>query len=105
MSLIHSIEPEELMAYLDGELPASRAAEVAAHVERCADCRQFAADLGGVSQRLLAWQVEPADPGMPARIADALGAGLREPGTATEPRKRSWPVRFGWALGVAAALF
>src|ERR1035441_1844504 len=104
MSLIHSIEPEELMAYLDGELPASRAAEVAAHVERCADCRQFASDFGGVSQRLLAWQVEPADPGMPVRIAEALRECSRDAGAATRPRARSWIVRFRWALGAAAAL-
>jgi len=95
MSEIHSIEPEELMAYLDGELPASRAAAVAAHMEGCADCRQFAVDLRGVSQRLMEWQVEPADPAIPPRIAEALGA--------TKPRKRSWPIRFRWALGVAAA--
>jgi hypothetical protein len=104
MSEIHSIEREELMAYLDGELPASRAAEVAAHVERCADCQRFAVDLGGVSQRLLAWQVEPADPGMPARIAEALGERSREPGAAAKQRKSPWPVRFRWALGVAAVL-
>jgi hypothetical protein len=104
MSLIHSIEPEELMAYLDGELPASRAAEVAAHVERCVGCKQFAVDFGGVSQRLLAWQVEPADPGMPARIVEALGEGLHASGTATKQRMVRWSVPFRWALGVAAVI-
>ncbi len=35
----HEIEPEEVMAYLDGELEASRASEVAAHIAGCAECR------------------------------------------------------------------
>jgi hypothetical protein len=104
MPEIHSIEREELMAYLDGELPASRAAEVASHVARCADCQRFAADLGGVSQRLLAWQVEPADPGMPARIADALAEPSGAPGAAPKTHRSAFPVWFRWALGVAAVL-
>ena len=101
MSEIHGIEREELMAYLDGELPASRAAEVAAHMEQCADCQRFAADLGGVSQRLMAWRVESADPEIGARIAESLGEGSRAPGTAPKPHKRP-SVRFHWAWGVAA---
>ena len=31
---MHEIEPEEVMAYLDGELEASRASEIAAHISR-----------------------------------------------------------------------
>ena len=33
----HPIAPEELMAYLDGELPVERAGVTAEHLERCAD--------------------------------------------------------------------
>lgn len=54
----HPVEPEELMAYLDGELPHDRAAEAAAHLERCAECQTLAAELREVSQKLSAWQVE-----------------------------------------------
>ena len=55
----HAIEPEEMMAYLDGELPAARAAEAMTHLERCAECQKLAADLRRVSQEMAAWQVEP----------------------------------------------
>jgi hypothetical protein len=55
----HAIEPEEMMAYLDGELPAPRAAEAMTHLEHCAECRRLAADLRRVSQDMAAWQVEP----------------------------------------------
>jgi hypothetical protein len=101
MSEIHSIEREELMAYLDGELPASRAAEVAVHVQQCADCQRFAADLGGISQSLTAWQVESADTAVSARIAEALVEGS---GSAAKPHWGPWPVWLRWALGVAAVL-
>jgi anti-sigma factor RsiW len=41
----HIVEPEEIMAYLDGELPSARAAAAMNHLERCAECRNLAADL------------------------------------------------------------
>jgi len=59
MSDIHALEPEELMAYLDGELPAARAAEAIAHLDRCAHCQELAADLRRVSHEMTAWQVDP----------------------------------------------
>jgi anti-sigma factor RsiW len=55
----HAIDPEEMMAYLDGELPSERAAEAMTHLERCAECRKLAEDLRRVSQEMAAWQVEP----------------------------------------------
>ncbi len=55
----HAVEPEEMMAYLDGELPATRAAEAMNHLERCPDCQKLAADLRRVSQEMAAWQIEP----------------------------------------------
>jgi len=81
----HSVEPEEVMAYLDGELPAERAAAVAEHVTSCPECQSVAADLQGVSRRLKAWTVE-----IP------LGAAPR--------RARSpWVRRAAWSGGLVAA--
>jgi anti-sigma factor RsiW len=59
----HPIEHEEVMAQLEGELPQDRAAVVAAHMVSCDECRQLAADLTNVSQRLQGWQVEIPEPG------------------------------------------
>ena len=53
----HLIDQEELMAYLDGELPVGRAAIVASHLEGCAECKALTADLRQVSQHMAAWQV------------------------------------------------
>lgn len=64
----HSIQREEVMAYLDGELAPERAAPVAAHLEECSECRIVAAELRGISQQLLAWEVEPAPEQLSERI-------------------------------------
>jgi hypothetical protein len=78
---------EELMAYLDGEASAG----VAEHLEGCSDCQTLAAELRGVSARLLAWYVEPPSAGLDRRVRAALA-----PGKKVFPR-RWWP----WALGTA----
>ena len=89
----HPVQPEEVMQYLDGELPADRASGVMTHLEGCAECRAVADDLRSVSERLTAWQVEgPRGLAMPEMTAPI--AQLR-------PRwswRKAW-----WAAGVAAA--
>jgi anti-sigma factor RsiW len=45
----HIVPPEELMAYLDGELSPERAKAVLTHVTSCAACQRVADDLRGVS--------------------------------------------------------
>lgn len=107
----HPIEPEELMAYLDGELPLERAAEAAAHLEHCRDCQSIAADLQGVSRRLMAWQAETRkDTGMPQRIVAALDergrtekkSQVEQPGWRGALRMPRLP-RWVWGAGIAVA--
>jgi anti-sigma factor RsiW len=50
--IMHPIEPEELMAYVDGELTADRAAAAAAHLGECVECQGLVAELRSVSQHL-----------------------------------------------------
>jgi hypothetical protein len=54
----HPVEQEEVMAYLDGELPSDRAVVVAAHLEKCDECQRFVAELRNVSKYLTEWTVE-----------------------------------------------
>lgn len=49
----HSVPPEEIMAYLDGELEAASAALVAQHLDECAECGLIAAQFRELSQQLL----------------------------------------------------
>jgi Domain of unknown function (DUF4349)/Putative zinc-finger len=56
----HPIEKVQVMAYLDGELSSNDAKRITAHLEECAECRELAKDLRGVSSQLLSWGIEPA---------------------------------------------
>jgi hypothetical protein len=96
----HPVEPEELMAYLDGELPAGRAAVAAEHLDRCAACQRMAADLRGVSRQLMAWEVTPAGAEMPRDLAAALAQRGRKPKGIGLP---NWRFRRTAALGLAGA--
>jgi len=68
----HPIEPEELMAYLDGELPAEQAKQTAAHLRECGECSQIVAGLRDVSTKLRSWEAERLESSLPEAIADAL---------------------------------
>lgn len=104
----HPIEQEEVMAYLDGELETERASAVTAHLDQCAECQAFARNLCFVSERMAAWQVEPA----PQRLAERILGGLEalpptqpvvEQGTAGgAPRHHAPRLRF--VLGFAGVL-
>src|SRR5258708_30973385 len=83
----HPIEQEELMAYLDGELPPDQATEALSHLELCPECQTLAADFRGVSQELMAWEVESPEVAIPSEINEALRERLEKP----EEAKFSWP--------------
>jgi hypothetical protein len=70
----HPIEQENLMALLDGELPGEQAAEAWAHLELCSECQTLAADFRGVSQELMAWEIESPE----VRLSSAIDAALGE---------------------------
>jgi hypothetical protein len=68
----HPLNPEQLMEYLDGELPVERAAAVQQHVSGCDACKRLSGDLRGVSRDLSQWHVEnaPASLEAPKLAAD-----------------------------------
>src|SRR5215472_1181351 len=102
----HSIEHEELMAYLDGELATDRAVEAAAHLERCEVCQELAAELRKMSQEMMGWEIEELEPAEDIPIA--LAAALEErPRVARKPEARGrrrlfTPRRLAWAGGATA---
>lgn len=60
-------EREDLMAWRDGEVPESRAAEIRMHVAGCDDCRAFVDGLAAISARLATWTPDAATTsGVPA---------------------------------------
>jgi len=100
----HPIKPEELMAYLDGELPTQQATAALAHLELCPECKTLAADLRSVSRKLMDWEVASPPPRVDAAIRAALDEQMQKPETAGNliPRRRNivWR-RWAWATGFA----
>ena len=102
----HPIEQEELMAYLDGELPADQATEALSHLELCPECQTLAADFRGISQALLAWEVESPEVGISSEINAALGERLqkREAVKVSHPRLKSGVMTSRWVWAGALAI-
>ncbi|HEY6304682.1 MAG TPA: zf-HC2 domain-containing protein [Terriglobales bacterium] len=102
----HPIEPEELMAYLDGELPADQATEALSHLEQCPECETLAADFRGVSQVLMAWEVESPEVGIPSEINAAIGERLQKRAAAkvNSPRLKSRVMTSRWVWAGALAI-
>jgi hypothetical protein len=101
----HPIESEELMAYLDGELPTQRATAALAHLEQCSECETLAADLRTVSRNLMHWEVASPSPRVDAAVAAALDE--QEQKAWADGKQSPWlrsvmQGRWAWATGFAA---
>ena len=88
----HAIAPEEIMAYLDGELASGRAAEAMTHLERCPECQSLAGDLRRLSHALTEWRVEA-----PNQLA---APAMETPKPSRHPLWRALPA---WAFVAAGA--
>lgn len=98
----HAVDPEDLMAYLDGELSPERAAAVQAHLATCAACQQVSNDLRGVSRDMSAWRVGETPTTLRAPEAPVVGISTATP---FRPPRRWWASRPAIAIelgGVAA---
>lgn len=103
----HPVSPEELMAYLDGELALGRARECAVHLEQCAGCQSLASDLRSVGLQMNAWQVESA----PESLKASITAAIERHQEASPRTKGVWhfltkplPHRAVWTMAGIAAL-
>jgi len=74
----HPIEQEELMAYLDGELPTEQATEALSHLKLCPECQTLAADFRNISQELMSWEVESREVDISSEIDVALAERLEK---------------------------
>jgi Domain of unknown function (DUF4349)/Putative zinc-finger len=105
----HPIDLQDLMAYLDGELPADQASVALAHLDRCPECQTVVSDLRRVSRKLSAWEVEASHPRLSQNVTNALATLAARSDSGMKIAQRSWQDRFDlrrWSLrtwGVAAA--
>ena len=72
----HSVAPEEVMAFLDGELSAADARAMAQHLAQCTECALVAEELRGTSRTLSQWSV-PAVPHGVEEVVESKGAEAR----------------------------
>jgi anti-sigma factor RsiW len=100
----HPVNPEEIMALLDGELPVERAQTVSAHVELCPDCSAFAKELVSTKQAFASWEVET----LPAVIEDRVHAAIAAmtssagaSGSSLTQRASFWTWK-QWLVGLSA---
>jgi predicted anti-sigma-YlaC factor YlaD len=86
-------------ARLDGELPGGRAADLDAHLDACASCRELADDLAAVASGLRAL---PEHPLPPAVLQEVFDRTVRRRRVILFPRLTQLPWK-GWAAGTLAA--
>jgi anti-sigma factor RsiW len=68
MNTAHPVAPEEVMAFLDGELSGAEAQAVSAHLDYCAECTILSQQFRGTSQALAGWHV----PAVPAKLEQTV---------------------------------
>ena len=69
MKVVHPLPPEDLMAYLDGEVTGGEARDIQAHLVSCVECQRLSADLREGSMQLHGWQVDEPPSTMVAPVA------------------------------------
>lgn len=72
-----ALPPEDLVAFLDGELPPADAGRAAAHVAACAACSREAAQLRRSAELLRLLPGLPPSPGFAERVTGAVLASSR----------------------------
>lgn len=104
-TIAHPATPEEIMAFVDGELPADRTQLLSTHLEFCTECREAAAAFRNTSRAVSGWtvaavptqveeQVQAASQKMPQRPVAVDSNGFLHIGS------RVWK---HWVLGLGAA--
>ena len=97
-TVTHPVVPEQVMAFLDGELPSAQAQSVFEHVKHCADCASLAAELANTQRQLATWSVDA----LPLRVESALLQKLERQNTPL--RDPGWPSRVRGPIGVRPLL-
>ncbi len=102
----HPVAPEEVMAFLDGEVLPDVARSVSAHIETCAECHQVGDALSIPSQSLLHWgvPVAPANPVSEERLTQSANASVRSHHDFFSSLRKIFGVRLPLSWGAAALI-
>jgi len=105
----HPVAPEEVMAFLDGELSSSEAQAVSSHLDQCAECAGLAAQFRSTSQSLSGWTVPPVSSSLFESVEElsakaAASLELAKPGRTVQLSFWNWRMWAVGAGGMATAL-
>jgi hypothetical protein len=100
----HPIAPEEIMAFLDGQLSADQAQSVSVHIATCTECRQVADAIRSSSNALSGWTVPalPVNAQYETRLSEAARKVLAKSRPLSVFQLRSF-LRQHWLLTVASS--
>jgi hypothetical protein len=102
----HLVAPEEVMAWLDGELSSAEARTVAVHLDTCAECANLAAQFRATAQSLSVWSV----PELPSYLDESVSKLAVESTSAAKSNRPHPTLRAGfwswksWAIGSGGAV-
>ncbi len=104
-TMTHPVAPEEVMAFVDGELAGVGNEFVAGHIAGCEECQKAVAGFRESSQTLRGWKVPAVPQELESRINELVSNG-KLPREASSPKffasVRYWNWK-QWAAGVGAA--
>ena len=84
----HPVAPEEVMAFLDGELSPEESMSVSTHLHTCSDCTELVAQLRTTSQSLSQWRTDLPKASLQERIIGAVN------GPASTAARPAWTLHF-----------
>lgn len=101
----HPVAPEEVMAFLDGEISIADAPAISTHIDVCAECGALAAQFRRTSLSLSRWNVEVVPVELENRVTGlaAITCSGREIGKAGPFIRASFWTWKQWTLGLGAA--
>jgi hypothetical protein len=103
---VHPVVPEEVMAFLDGELSAAEAQAISAHLDGCAQCSALAEQLRSTSVSLSHWNVED----VPVKLDEFITVAAAKTASGLKIDKASFFIRSSfwtwmqWAIGGGGTL-
>jgi Domain of unknown function (DUF4349)/Putative zinc-finger len=100
----HTVTPEDIMTFLDGELPAAEAQVISVHIAECTECAAIADQFRETSQLLAAFTVPAATESLDAAIKEQSSKTARRFSSVPDysyPRVANWKL---WALGGGGGL-
>jgi len=101
----HEFQPEEVMAFLDGELSPERATALSQHLKDCKECSEVAAGFKNIGQKLSTWMIEPLPAQVETRMTSeriAIEAKI-VPRPAVSP-SRPRPLFLKWGFGAVGGI-